>query len=221
MAQRAESDEPSRPQASLTVNKLSSKQMQLALVLVGLGAVLYVQFQRGAFSGAPSAPDLKAVGKTTNIENLPSYVQVNIDRPEEVKIRERSRNLFNYSKSPDQVVEEERQRREAERLAREAEERRQKEQQEQAARAAEDAQRRAAMPPPPPQAPAINFHFIGKMGQSKAPLAILADGNETFTVREGEVIKDTFKLIKIDYDAVTIGYTKPEWTDTKTIKMGT
>jgi hypothetical protein len=85
-----------------------------------------------------------------------------------------------------------------------------------AARAAELAKPAAASPAPP-----ITFRFIGKMGSPKTPLAVLADGNDIYTVKEGEVVNEKFKILKIDFESVTIGYVNPIWTETRTIRMGT
>ena len=68
------------------------------------------------------------------------------------------------------------------------------------------------------------------MGDARAPLAILADASsgEVYTAREGEVLLDKFRIKKIEFDSVTIGYTDalvaahPEWAQqTKVIRMGT
>ncbi len=151
-----------------------------------------------------------------------------LDQSQKVQIRKNSRNLFNYSKSPGEVAEEIRQQKEAERLAREAAERRRIQQEAEAAAAAARAQA-MAVNPPPPEAPAIPFRFIGKMGEPKAPIAVLTDtvSGEVFTAREGEVIAEKFKIQKIDFDSVTIGYAdlliakNPSWAnETKVIKMG-
>ena len=60
------------------------------------------------------------------------------------------------------------------------------------------------------------------MGSPQTPLAILADGpsGDIIVVHQGEVIREQFKVIKIEFDSVTIGYVKPDWTETKTLKMG-
>ena len=205
------------------MRKLSSKEIFLAVLFSSLLLVVWIQFKRGAFSGAPLAPDVRAIGKVADAKAFPPPPRVETTDPPAVKIRDHLRNLFNYSRSPDEVAEEERQRREAERLAREAEDRRRKEAEEAARRAQEDAARLASLPPPPPPAPAIPFKFIGKMGSPQTPLAILADATngDIVVVRQGEVVREQFKVIKIEYDSVTIGYVKAEWTETKTLKMGT
>jgi hypothetical protein len=190
-------------------------------VVFGLLAVsVYWQYQRGVFGGGEDAPDIRTVGKAADPAGLTPVVEVPIETPPAVEIPKHSRNLFNYSKSPTEVADEIRARKEAERLAAEAAERQRRQAEEAARIAAEQAKQIAANPPPPPP-PVINFRFIGKMGDARNPIAILADGaGDLLTVREGEIIKDTFKVRKIDFDSVVIGYVKPEWTDTRIIKMG-
>ena len=67
------------------------------------------------------------------------------------------------------------------------------------------------------------------MGEPRAPIAILVDmtSQDVFTAREGELIGDTYKVQKIDFDSVTIGYAEalfaahPTWAaETRVIKMG-
>ncbi len=121
------------------------------------------------------------------------------------------------------MAEERRQAAEAERQAREAAERRRL-QAEADAKAALERAKYEKDHPPVPAAPPINFRFIGKMGDVRAPIAILeevAPGGDKYTVREGEVVLDKYKILKIDFDSVTIGYVNPLYAqETKTIKMG-
>lgn len=204
------------------MRKLSKKEIQLAGLLVVLGVVLFVQYRRGAFSTETVFEDDLTRGKTAKREGLPSFTEVSLDKlSPEVAIRRDTRNLFNYSKSPDEAAEEIRQQRHAERMAAEAEKRRQEEAERMALAQAQRAKELAINPPPPPP-PVISFKFIGKMGQPKAPIAILADGpsGEILTVREGEVIQEKFKVRKIDFDSITIGYVDPKWGETRTIRMG-
>jgi hypothetical protein len=204
------------------------KQLLLTLLIVGLGAVLYLQWDK--LTGGSSAPGeaAKLAVKQVASASLPAITPVVLDQSSKIQIRKNSRNLFNYSKSPGEVAEEVRQQREAERLAKEAAERRRIQQEAEQAAATARAQQ-LALNPPPPEAPPIPFRFIGKMGEPKAPIAVLADtvSGEVYTAREGEVIADKFKIQKIEFDSVTIGYTdlliakNPSWAnEQKVIKMG-
>ena len=206
----------------------SQKRLLLVVLLVGLCAVAYYQYQRLSGGGATPAEAARAAFKETDAKDLPAVVAVPLDEGKKVQIRKDSRNLFNYSKSPSEVKEDERVRREQERLAREAETRRQQQQEaELAARRNRDAE--LAKNPPPPTPPPIPFRFIGKMGEPRAPIAVLVDmgSQDVFTAREGELIGDTYKVQKIDFDSVTIGYAEalfvahPTWAaETRVIKMG-
>ena len=144
-------------------------------------------------------------------------------------IRPHSRNLFNYAESPGEVAEKVRQQREAEKLAKEAAERRKIQMEEEAKAAAARVAEEQIHPPPPPP-PQINLRFIGKMGDARAPIAILADAasGEVYTAKEGEVLLEKFRIKKIEFDSVTIGFTDaliaahPDWAQqTKVIRMGT
>src|SRR5438093_6630454 len=200
----------------------SSKEIMLVTLVVGLGVVMYVQYNRGAFSGSGGAGSAAIKVKEVKPADLPNVLDVSLDMGSGAKIRKNSRNLFNYAESPDEVAEKLRQKREADRLAKEAAARRQQQMEEEARQARLRAQQEAEHPPPPPPPP-INFRLIGKMGEPRAPLAILADptSGDIYTVREGEVIQDKFKVQKIEFDSVTIGYVNPTWAqETKTIRMG-
>jgi hypothetical protein len=68
------------------------------------------------------------------------------------------------------------------------------------------------------------------MGDMHSPIAILADAGsgEVYTAKEGEVVLEKFRVKKIEFDSVTIGYTDaliaahPNWAqETKVIRMGT
>ena len=205
------------------MKKLSKKELFAVVLLGGLGVVVYIQYARGAFSGHSQAEAVRAAVKEVEAAGLPTLVDVTLAQPSEVRIRDNSRNLFNYARSPDQVAEEKRLIAEAERQAREAAERRRLQVEAEAKATAERIKFEAVHPPALP-APPINFRFIGKMGASRTPLAVLEEvspGGERYVVREGEVILDKYKILKIEFDSVTIGYTNPLWAqETKTIKMG-
>jgi hypothetical protein len=211
------------------MKKMSGKEITLAVLVIGIGVVLYIQYQRGAFS--PDAERATGPGhvKEVTSEQLPKLVEVKLEMNSGSEIRPHSRNLFNYAESPAEIAEKLRQQREAERLAKEAAERRRLQMEEEAKAAAARAEAERVNPPPPPP-PTISFRFIGKMGDARAPIAILADpaSGDVFTAKEGEVVMEKFKVKKIEFDSVTIGYTDaliaahPDWgQQTKVIRMGT
>lgn len=211
------------------MKKVSRKEIVLAVLIIGVGVVFYVQYQRGAFSAGGIAAAAPEKVKEVTPDQLPKLIEVTLKVNQGSSIRAHSRNLFNYAESPSEIAEKFRQQREAERLAKEAAERRRIQMEDEARASAARAERERIDPPPPPPPP-INFRFIGKMGEQRAPIAILADpsSGDVFTAREGEVVAEKFRIKKIEFDSVTIGYTDaliaahPNWAqETKVIRMGT
>ena len=210
------------------MRKLTQKEILVIVLFAGLGIVLFYQYKKLMPSSDTPAEAARAAVKQVSPGALPALVPVTLEAEHKVRIRKNSRNLFNSAKSPSEVYEEERQRREAERLAKEAAERRRLQMEAEAKAAAARAQAEAINPPPPP-APQIRFTFIGKMGDMTSPIAILADATtgDVYTVREGEVIAEKFKIQKIEFDSVTIGLTdaliqkNPTWAGTtQVVRMG-
>jgi hypothetical protein len=211
------------------MKKVTSKEIILAVLVIGAGVVLYVQIQRGAFSSGGVATAALTQMREVTPDQLPKVVEVSLKMTTGSSIRPHSRNLFNYAESPSEIAEKIRLEREQEKLAKEAAERRRIQQEEDAKAAAMRAEAERVNPPPPPP-PAINLRFIGKMGDARAPIAILADANsgDVYTVKEGEVLLEKFRIKKIEFDSITIGYTDaliaqhPNWAqETKVIRMGT
>ena len=138
----------------------------------------------------------------------------------------RMRNLFNYTKSPEEYEQERLEAERAENLRQEAEKRR-KEEQERLAKEAEERRKwevEHPKPPPPPQAPAANFKFLGYLGPPKDKLAVLSVGGpsgDVHIVRKGEVIDGKFKVLEIDFETLTLGFVDPKFSDQKrTFRMG-
>ena len=211
------------------MRKMTGKEIVLAVLVMGIGVVLYIQYQRGAFSsGGPKSTAVAHVKEVTP-DQLGKVTPVPLELNTKSTIRPHSRNLFNYAESPREVAEKVRQQQEAEKLAKEAAERRRIQMEEETKAAALRAEEERRNPPPPPPPP-INLRFIGKMGDARAPIAILADANsgEVYTAKEGEVVLEKFRVKKIEFDSVTIGYAdaliaaNPNWAqETKVIRMGT
>jgi hypothetical protein len=144
------------------------------------------------------------------------------------------RNLFDYGvivpppPTPEELArmeeerrrreEEERQRREeAERLRQEALER----QREEARKAAERAAREPPPPPPKPVPPAIDVTFIGVIGEPENKIAIFLDGKDYLLAKEGEVVKGKFRVQKISYDTLQMGFTDPRFaSENRILPMG-
>ncbi len=64
-------------------------------------------------------------------------------------------------------------------------------------------------PPPPPPTPAppeIPFKLIGIFGPADRPIAVLQYGLEIINAREGDVVLRGFKVQKIGYESIDVGF---------------
>jgi len=146
------------------------------------------------------------------------------------------RNLFDYGviKPPPPSAEElARRAAEAEKARLAAEEQRKRmEAEREAARLAAlkrqkelDARRRDAPPPPReparPVPPDFPYKFIGVLGPSTARIAIFVDADDFFLAKEGEDMKEDFRIDEIGYDTLQIGYTDPQFKEeSRILQMG-
>lgn len=218
MAERAPTSPPSSPRTA-----------GLLLLAAGLGALAGSWWERSA--PAPSSGSSLVPRPAAGIvpAGLGPVIDLSPPAGAGVAIRRDSRNLFDYTESPDERA----RCLETERLARIAElkslvesiERRVRE----TAQIQADDLRHRQRPDPPPVALAL----IGKMGPPRAPMAILAapDG-EVYSARPGETVAGRYKLLALDFDTATIGYAdalvaaqpvaaQPEWADRRTVlRMG-
>jgi hypothetical protein len=147
------------------------------------------------------------------------------------------RNLFDYGRILPPPPSQE----ELDRLAREAEERRKREEEERLRREAEqEALRKAARerqaelaarranqapsepaPPPKPIPPSFPCKFIGVLGESSNKIAIFLDDKDFLMAHEGETVKEDFRIVKIGYDTLQIGYTNPQFEEeSRILQMG-
>lgn len=62
--------------------------------------------------------------------------------------------------------------------------------------------------PPKPQPPPIDVEYLGSFGPAEAPIAVFtgADGEEIWNVRVGGVIEEKFRVVRIGYESVDLGY---------------
>jgi len=65
---------------------------------------------------------------------------------------------------------------------------------------------RRNLPPPPPQAPPIPFAYVGKMVEGGTTTVFLARANDNYLVRAGDTIDGTYRVEKIDDDAMVLIY---------------
>jgi hypothetical protein len=79
--------------------------------------------------------------------------------------------------------------------------------------------------PPRPQPPAVNFEFVGYLGPQAALIGVFRvstpDGEEVVLAAEGEVLAENFRVHRIGYEEVEIGYTQePFLNEKKILPMG-
>jgi hypothetical protein len=61
-------------------------------------------------------------------------------------------------------------------------------------------------PTPTPAPPQITFTLIGIFGPSDHPIAAIQFGSEIENVREGEVVHQLFRIQKIGYESIDVGF---------------
>ena len=69
----------------------------------------------------------------------------------------------------------------------------------------------------------MNLRFIGYMGDPKNKIVVFSDGTpngDLFLARKGEVVRENFVLLDVDFETVTLGYVNPKWNDRRTLRMG-
>jgi hypothetical protein len=126
------------------------------------------------------------------------------------------RDLFKYSVRPPSWAQVKQMReaaaaaakaqKEAEERARLAELQRQKEEAERQVYLAAHPQ-----PPPPPQPPTIPFKFLGFVGPPNGRIAALAENDNTFVAKAGEIVKNDFRIDEVRYESVVISYVDPRF----------
>lgn len=64
-------------------------------------------------------------------------------------------------------------------------------------------------PPPPipvPTAPPLPFTYLGRYGDSASRIIILSKGDRVYTVTEGDIIEDTYRVEKLTAGMVNLTY---------------
>jgi hypothetical protein len=75
---------------------------------------------------------------------------------------------------------------------------------------------RNALPPRPveqPKPPRPNFRYIGFMGPKDAKIAVLEQGEEVILAQIGEIVDKQYKVLEFKYEMLVIGYTAERWAD--------
>jgi multidrug efflux pump subunit AcrA (membrane-fusion protein) len=83
---------------------------------------------------------------------------------------------------------------------------------EEAARAAQVQEARLHPPAPPkPVPPACDLKLFGLVGERGKQIAIFVDSEGFVMAREGETVKKEFRVDRIGYDSLQLGYTDPRF----------
>jgi hypothetical protein len=61
-------------------------------------------------------------------------------------------------------------------------------------------------PPPPPTAPPLPFTFVGRYSDAGSQMIILAKGDRIYTVAEGDVIENTYRVEKLTSGKINLTY---------------
>ena len=72
------------------------------------------------------------------------------------------------------------------------------------ARPPQPEQQMAEVTPPKPQAPPIPFKFYGYITNNPNKRAFFMDGEDIHVVREGDVVKNRYKIVRIGVNSVTV-----------------
>ncbi len=81
----------------------------------------------------------------------------------------------------------------------------------------------SSQPPAPakPKPPNFPYQFIGVIGPAEAKIAIFVDDKDFLMAQEGETLKEDFRIVKIGYDTLQIGYTDPQFEEeSRILQMG-
>jgi hypothetical protein len=201
----------------MALRKLHRRELVL-LVLAGVAVVVWA-VRPGADSALPPLPgkDDKKEGKAGGTGEAP-VVQLAILETESVPYDPAGRDLFQYAQRPPSAAEVARMRAEAaeqERLRLEAEKRARELAEQQQRDAAARAAALAANPPPPPKPrpPMLTAKYLGCMGPRGGRIAFFERDKELIMAREGEAFLKDFRVVKIGYETVTIGFTASQFKD--------
>lgn len=207
------------------MGKANIKVISLIILGIALFAVVYYQLSKSEFFGGENivSASLGKMGK--NPGNPIKYdvpaLRLDVLSLESPGFDPSGRNLFNYSKpkpTPEELAAMERAREEARRRAEEERKKREEERRKRAELAQQQAEIKEKGPPPPPP---VTFRFVGYIGRPIDKIAVLEEGDDIYFGKEEEIVKEHFKIVKIDFDSIIIGYDKPEWeSQTKVLPLG-
>lgn len=195
---------------------MTRKRIQIA-VLALLVLVAFWVFREG-FGGAGAAGPVRARSQKAEPEPLPEVpvVQLGSLEGDEVPYDPQGRNLFRYTEPPPsaeelaQIAEAKRRADEARKRAAEEAERRRKAAElaaDAARKAQEEANQRGGTAVSVPQPPEIRLNYVGYVGPRDGRVAVLLDPDGNIVVgKEGEVVQEEFRILRIGYSYLEMGY---------------
>jgi hypothetical protein len=206
------------------MRKLSRRE----LILLGAMAVALAVYatRPGADASLPplKAPDGKA--EAARPAGEAPVIQLALLSPNDEGYDGRGRDLFQYSQRPPSAAELARraaEAREQERLRQEAEKRARELAEIERQRQLEYAKAHANDPPPPPPRPVpppVTVKYLGTMGPRNDRIAFFDHNKELIMAKEGDVFLRDFRVVKIGYETVTVGFTRPEFkSETREVPM--
>lgn len=74
-------------------------------------------------------------------------------------------------------------------------------------------------PTPTPTPPEPTFKLIGIFGPKDRPIAVLANGDEIFNAREGEVVLGRWFVRKVGYESIDVGFVGFPPTETRRLAI--
>lgn len=190
--------------------KLSRREIGFVSIL-GLAGVIYVLYSGGGvLQGTGDDPGLVDEGAP---QDAAPVVRMDLLQASFAEYGQDGRDLFKYQKRPPTQAELDAMKRQQD-LANQ--------------RKKAAAEKRAEKKPPPtrtprptgPRLPRVTFQYVGYIGPKDDRIAVFEEGQELILGRNGDVVRDDFRIVEIQYDTVVIGFTDPKFEDkTQTLRL--
>jgi len=74
-------------------------------------------------------------------------------------------------------------------------------------------------PPPTPVPPEIVFKLIGIFGPKERPIAVLQYGDQIINAREGDVVLRVWRIQKVGYESIDVGFVNFPPTETRRLPI--
>lgn len=191
--------------------KLSRREIGF-VSLLGVAGLIYVLYSDGGVLKGPGG-DPGLIDDDAPRDAAP-VVRMDLLQASLAEYGQDGRDLFKYEKRPPTQAELDAMKRQQDL----ANQRRQA--------AAEQRQAKKKAPPPRkprptgPRLPRVTFEYVGYLGPKEDRIAVFEEGQELILGRSGDVVRDEFRVVEIQYDTVIIGFTDPKFEDkTQTLRM--